>query len=72
MGSMVVSGVTFVVFMTEGLIHYNMGMAKAEGGFKLRMPPRKELAKIAAVTAAFSIASGLLIKALPEKVQPHV
>lgn len=72
MGSMVVSGVTFVVFMTEGLIHYNMGMAKAEGGFKLRMPPRKELAKIAAVTAAFSIASGLLIKALPEKVQPHI
>jgi hypothetical protein len=72
MGSMVVSGVTFVVFMTEGLIHYNMGMAKAEGGFKLRMPPRKELAKIAAVTAAFSIASGLLIKALPERVQPHI
>lgn len=72
MGSMVVSGVTFVVFMTEGLIHYNMGMAKSEGGFKLRMPPPKELAKIAAVTAAFSIASGLLIKALPQKVQPHI
>jgi len=72
MGSMVVTGVTFVVFMTEGLIHYNMGMAKSEGGFKLRMPPPKELAKIAAVTAVFSIASGLVIKALPQKVQPHV
>jgi len=72
MGSLVVSGVTFVVFMTEGLIHYNMGMAKSEGGFKLRMPPPKELAKIAAVTAAFSIASGILIKALPEKINPHV
>jgi hypothetical protein len=72
MGSLVVSGVTFVVFMTEGLIHYNMGMAKSEGGFKLRMPPPKELAKIAAVTAAFSIASGVLIKALPEKINPHV
>jgi len=72
MGSLVVSGVTFVVFMTEGLIHYNMGMAKSEGGFKLRMPPPKELAKIAAVTAVFSIASGVLIKALPQKINPHV
>jgi len=72
MGSLMVSGVTFVVFMTEGLIHYNMGMAKSEGGFKLRMPPPKELAKIAAVTAAFSIASGVLIKALPQKINPHV
>ncbi len=72
MGSLVVSGVTFVVFMTEGLIHYNMGMAKSEGGFKLRMPPPKELAKIAAVTAVFSVASGILIKALPQKINPHV
>jgi hypothetical protein len=72
MGSLVVSGVTFVVFMTEGLIHYNMGMAKSEGGFRLRLPPPKELAKIAAVTAAFSIASGILIKALPEKVSRHI
>lgn len=72
MGSMVISGVTFVVFMTEGLIHYNMGMAKAEGGFKLRLPPPKELAKIAAVTAAFSVASGLIIRSLPKNVQPHV
>ncbi len=73
MGSMVITGVTFVVFMTEGLIHYNMGMAKSEGSFKLRIPPPKELAKIAAVTAAFSIASGMLIKVLPQKmVQTHI
>ena len=70
MGSMVISGVTFVVFMAEGLIHYNMGMAKSEGGFKLRLPPPKELAKIAAVTAAFSVASGLIVKSLPKNVQP--
>ncbi len=72
MGNLAVTGVTFVVFMTEGLIHYNMGMAKSEGGFKLRLPPPKELAKIAAVTAAFSIATGLVMKALPQNVQPHV
>jgi hypothetical protein len=72
MGSMVVTGVTFVVFMTEGLIHYNMGMAKSEGGFKLRLPPPKELAKIAAVTAAFSIASGLILKSLPKSIGPKI
>lgn len=72
MGSLAVTGVTFAVFMTEGLIHYNMGMAKAEGGFKLRLPPPRELAKIAAVTAAFSIASGMLIKALPKNIAPKI
>ncbi|MCB1858476.1 MAG: hypothetical protein KDI63_09400 [Gammaproteobacteria bacterium] len=72
MGSWVVSGVTFAVFMAEGLIHYNMGMAKAEGNFKLRFPPPKELAKIAAVTAAFAIASGAIIKALPRNLSPKI
>ena len=72
MGSVIVTGITFGVFMTEGLIHYNMGMAKTEGGFKLRIPPPKELAKIAAVTATFSIVSGLLIKALPQHLAPKV
>ena len=57
MGSAIVTGVTFSVFMAEALIHYNMGMAKAEGDFKLRMPPSKELAKIAVVTGAFSLLS---------------
>ena len=56
--------------MTEALIHYNMGMAKSQGEFKLRMPPPKELAKIAAVTGAFSIISGLLIKSLPKDLKP--
>jgi len=70
MGSnIVVTGVTFVVFMAEGLIHYNMGMAKSEGGFKLRLPPPQELAKIAAVTLAFSVASGMMIKGI-EKTMP--
>ncbi len=72
MGPWVVSGVTFGVFMAEALIHYNMGMAKAEGEFKLRLPPPKELAKIAAVTGAFSLLSGYLIKSLPKNLAPKV
>jgi hypothetical protein len=72
MGNVIVTGITFGVFMTEALIHYNMGMAKSEGGFKLRLPPPKELAKIAAVTGVFSIASGLLIRAVPKNLQPKI
>jgi hypothetical protein len=72
MGSIIVTGITFGVFMTEALIHYNMGMAKSEGQFRLRMPPPKELAKIAAVTGAFSILSGLLIKAVPKNLAPRI
>lgn len=70
MGRWVVTGVTFGVFMTEALIHYNLGMAEAEGKFRLRLPPPKELAKIAAVTGAFSVLSGVLINALPKGLAP--
>jgi hypothetical protein len=72
MGNVIVTGITFGVFMTEALIHYNMGMAKAEGGFKLRLPPPKELAKIAAVTGTFSVVSGLLIRAVPQDLKPKI
>ena len=61
MRSLIVGGITFGVFMTEAIIHYNMGMAEADGKFKLRLPPAKELAKIAAVTGVFSVLSGVLI-----------
>jgi hypothetical protein len=72
MGRILVTGITFGVFMTEALIHYNMGVAKSEGGFKLRLPPAKELAKIAAVTGAFSVVSGVLIDGLQRRVGPKV
>jgi len=64
---LIVTGVTFGVFMTEAIIHYNMGVSKANGQFRLRLPPPQELAKIAAVTGVFSIASGVLIRNLEQK-----
>jgi len=64
MRGLIFTGVTFGVFMTEAIIHYNMGMAKADGQFRLRLPPPQELAKIAAVTGVFSIASGVLVRSL--------
>lgn len=70
MGSVIVTGITFGVFMTEAIIHYNMGQAKAEGEFKLRLPPPMELAKIAAVTGVFAIATSVLISAVPSASRP--
>lgn len=67
MRSLIVGGITFGVFMTEAIIHYNMGMAEADGKFKLRLPPAKELAKIAAVTGAFSVLSGVLINTVERR-----
>jgi hypothetical protein len=67
MRSLIVGGITFGVFMTEAIIHYNMGMAEADGKFKLRLPPARELAKIAAVTGAFSVLSGVLINTVERR-----
>jgi hypothetical protein len=67
MRGIIVGGITFTVFMAEALIHYNMGMAEADGKFKLRLPPAKELAKIAAVTGVFSVLSGVLINTVERR-----
>ena len=67
MRSLIVGGITFGVFMTEAIIHYNMGMAEADGKFKLRLPPARELAKIAAVTGVFSVLSGVLINTVERR-----
>ena len=67
MRSILVTGVTFGVFMAEAIIHYNMGMAEADGKFRLRLPPPKELAKIAVVTGAFSLLSGAVISTVERR-----
>lgn len=67
MRGLLFTGITFGVFMTEAIIHYNMGMSRADGKFRLKLPPPEELAKIAAVTGAFSLASGILIRGIERR-----
>lgn len=67
MSRLLVTGITFGVFMAEAIIHYNLGKAREGEDFRLSMPPPRELAKIAAVTGAFSLASGILIGALERR-----
>lgn len=64
MGRFFVTGITFGVFMAEAIIHYNLGRTQEGEDFRMSLPPPKELAKIAAVTGAFSVASGVLIDVL--------
>ena len=59
-----VTSVTFGVFMAEAIIHYNMGKSDNGKDFKLNLSPPKEMAKIAAITGAFAVASGVLIGSL--------
>ncbi len=61
MHRLMITGITFGVFMTEAIIHYSLGMSKAEGKFRLHFPPPVELAKVAAVTGVFSVVSGAII-----------
>ncbi len=68
MGRLLVTGITFGVFMTEAIIHYNMGKADGEKNHKFQLPPPKELVKIAAVTGAFAITSGVLVSALQNRI----
>ena len=72
MGRFLVSGITFGVFMTEALIHYNMGKTKEGEKFRFQLPPAREMAKIAAVTGTFSVVSGVLIGALNKRLPPKL
>ena len=53
--------VTFGVFMTEAIIHYNFGAHKHTTDKKFKLPPTKDLAKIAGIVAVFSLLNGYII-----------
>ena len=55
---------TFALFMTEAILHYNMGKKdeeknKAKKGF---LPPTKSLIRIGGLVLAFSIVNGIILK----------
>ena len=60
--------VTFGVFMTEAIIHYNMGAHKNEdapNGFVF--PPKQDFLKLALVVGFFSVANGIIINQITKK-----
>jgi hypothetical protein len=73
---LVVSGVTFVVFFTEALIHYNYGIMETKNlPFSISnftFPTGKSLAKMSAIVLVASSLSGYLITALEDRLQAQV
>ena len=72
----IVSGVTFVVFFTEALIHYNYGILESKNlPFSIAnftFPTGKSLGKMSAIVIVASTLSGYLISTLEERIQQQV
>jgi hypothetical protein len=72
----IVSGVTFTVFFTEALIHYNYGIMETKNlPFSISnftFPTGKSLAKMSAIVLVASSLSGYLITALEDRLQAQV
>ena len=66
-----VSGVTFIVFFTEALIHYNYGILESKNmPFKwenFTFPMGKSLAKMSAIVITASTLSGAIINHVEQK-----
>lgn len=54
--------ITFALFGTEALMHYNIGRNKDQSQFELVMPPPKDLAKILGVVMLVSMLNRFLVK----------
>jgi hypothetical protein len=56
--------VTFALFMTEAIMHYNMGKEEIDPEDKGFLPPPKTFIKLGLIVAAFSVINGVVIKDL--------
>lgn len=56
--------ITFGVFMTEAIVHYNLGSHKHTEDKTFKLPPTNDLIKIGGVVAIFSVLNGYIIKSL--------
>lgn len=65
--------VTFGLFMTEAIIHYNMGIRDVEEKleprkiFRFKVPPTPELLELALIVGVFSVANAWIIESLQKK-----
>jgi len=52
---------TFALFMTEGIIHYNMGVRADDPKKKFHIPKGHALGEIAIIVGIFSILNGVIV-----------
>ena len=56
-----VAVVVFLFFMTEAIVHYNMGQQSADSTHEFGIPEPKDLLEIAVLVGLFSYASSLFL-----------
>ena len=58
---LIVGGTTFVLFMVEGIIHFNMGKDIDKEEKKFSIPKKKQLMEIALIVGIFSVINGVVV-----------
>ena len=59
-----IGAITFGVFFIEAILHYNIGLKKADSNAKIQFPPTKQLVEIVGVVLLFSVANTVIINKL--------
>ena len=61
---LIVGGVTFTIFMTEAIIHYNVGAKTENPARKFGIPPINRLFNMALIVGTASLVSSLIVSVL--------
>lgn len=65
---LIVGGTTFALFMTEAVIHYNMGVSEKEPDHKFTIPKKQDLTKLAVIVGIFSILNGVIVNEVKKSI----
>tara|TARA_R100000908_G_C3683747_1_gene101185 strand:- start:108 stop:323 length:216 start_codon:yes stop_codon:yes gene_type:complete len=65
---LIVGGTTFALFMTEAVIHYNMGVSEKEPDHRFTIPKKQDLTKLAVVVGIFSILNGVIVNEVKKSI----
>lgn len=53
--------ITFVLFMIEAVLHYNLGAKSENPNHRMALPPNKQLLQLALMVGIFSFINGKII-----------
>ena len=63
----IIFSTTFVLFLLEAILHYNIGRYEESVGIKFYLPDMKEFIALVAVLIVFSVANSLCSNYLAKK-----
>jgi hypothetical protein len=68
---LIVGGTTFVLFMAEAIIHFNMGQnykEHKEQPKSFKLPDTNELIKVSLIVGIFSVLNGVIINEIKKSI----